>query len=270
MSDKEKSIMPNYLSVEQINQYERDGVVFPVCVLSPSEAAKFRTAFEELEAQLGGRLSYAGWPHLHFPWAYELATHPAIADAVEGVLGPDVVILSSLLLCKYPRDPDFASWHQDGTYSGTHRVPSTSAWIALGESTAENGCMRVLPGSHRQGMHSHTNTYAKNNILKRGPQIEMEVDESQARDVCLQPGEMSLHHNNIVHGSNPNRAESKRIGFIVRFTTTDVKQAVAPVIQVRGQKDCRHLTHLQEPPQGTLRKQIAAWTAFNREREKAG
>jgi len=261
--------MPNSLSEKQVGQYEREGVLFPVRVLSPHEVSRYRAAFEQLETRLGGRLSYGAWPHLHFRWAYELATHPAIADAVEALLGPDLVILSSLILCKYPGAPDFASWHQDGTYSGTHQSPSTSAWLALSDSTPENGCMRVLPGSHHQGIRPHADTYAQNNLLKRGPQIQIQVDENQAEDVCLRAGEMSLHHNSIIHGSASNRSETKRIGFILRFVTPEFTQATAPVVQVRGRDNYGHLPHLKDPPAGESDEEIAAWLAFNEAREKA-
>ena len=261
--------MSNYLSAGQVNQYQRDGILFPVRVLLPEEVNKFRAAFEEMETRFGGKLRYAGWLHLHFRWAYDLATHPVIVDAVESLLGADVVILSTLLLCKYPRDPDYASWHQDGTYSGTYQTPTASAWIALSDSNAENGCMRVLPGSHQQGMLPHVHTYAEHNILKRGPEIQVKVDESQTKDVCLKMGEMSLHHNNIVHGSDINRSETKRIGFIVRFVTPRFNRASAPAIQVRGQDDYHHFAYLKEPPQDDMDRGIANWTAFNREHEKA-
>ncbi len=261
--------MSNNLSTEQFNQYQSDGITFPVRVLSPDEAGKYHSAFEELETRLGGKLGYAAWLHLHFRWAYELATHPAIADAVESLLGPDIVLLSTLLLCKYPYDPDYASWHQDGTYSRTYQTPTTTAWIALSDSMPENGCMRVLPGSHQQGMLPHANTYAEHNILKRGPQVQIEVDESQVKDVCLKMGEMSLHHNNLIHGSNPNRSATKRIGFIARFATPQFKQTSTPAIQLRGRDDYRHFESLKDPPRGDLDQEIAAWVRFNREQQKA-
>jgi len=261
--------MPNHLSAEQVNQYERDGILFPVRVLTPAEVRSYRVAFEELEARVGGKLSYGAWLHLHFRWAYDLATHPAIAEAVAGLLGPDVVMHNTLLLCKYPYEPDYASWHQDGTYSGTHVTPTTSAWIALSESVAENGCMQVLPGSHRQGRLPHASTYAEHNLLKRGPEVQVEIDESQVADVCLQAGEMSLHHNNLIHGSKPNQSGLKRIGFIIRFVTPAFSQASTPVVQVRGQGAGEHFKLLAAPPQRDLEAGVAAWQAFIHEWGKA-
>lgn len=261
--------MGNRLSAQQVQRYERDGVLFPVPVLSPEEVARFRAGFEELEARLGGRPRPIGLSHLFFRWAYELATHPAVADAVEDVLGPDLLVHGSLILCKYPGDSSFVAWHQDGTYSGLHATPTTSAWIALSDSNAENGCMRVIPGSHRQEILPHRNTYAPNNLLGHGEEIQVEVEESQALDVVLRPGEMSLHQNNIIHGSNPSRSAVKRIGFILRFVTPRLASSDLPVTPVRGGTNSSHLP-LQKPPTGGLEDGFAPWEEFiRRRRERA-
>jgi ectoine hydroxylase-related dioxygenase (phytanoyl-CoA dioxygenase family) len=195
-------------------------------VLTPEETAGFRRSFEELADRLGGRpvAQALGHTQAYFRWAYDLATHPRVLDAVEDILGPDILLWTVSIFPKYPRDPGYISWHQDGTYWGLDSVRVTTAWIALTDSTVENGCMRVVPGSHHRPILPHRDTYAPDNRLSRGQEIEVKVDERDAVDVVLRAGEMSLHHVNIIHGSNPNPSDGSRIGFAPRFTTPETSQ----------------------------------------------
>ena len=260
--------MPKTLSPEQIARYEEDGALFPVPVLSPEEVARFRAGFEELEARLGGRPRPIGMTHLFFPWAYELATHPAIADAVEDILGPDLLLHGSLIICKYPGDASYVAWHQDGTYSGLHATPTTSAWIALSESNAGNGCMRVLPGSHRNAILPHANNYTPQNLLGHGEEIQVEVDETRTVDLVLRPGEMSLHQNNIIHGSGPWRSGEKRVGFVLRFVTPRLAQADLLITPVRGRTDCPHLPLLAAAPTAGVEAGIELWREYMERRRR--
>jgi len=261
--------MGSVLSQEQMRQYYRDGALFPISVLSTDEVSRFRVGFEQLEARLGGQQKYLGWSHLFFPWAYDLATHPAVLRVIEGILGPELIVQGTLILCKYPWDPAYVSWHQDGAYSGLPPASSTSAWIALSESRVENGCMRVILGSHREGVLPHLEIRAQNNLLGHGEEVQVGVDENRASDVVLKAGEMSLHQNQIIHGSQPNRSGTKRIGFIVRFTTPQYSRSADPVIRARGQHDCGHLQLLAQPPAGAIEAGITAWKEFLRLRSSA-
>jgi hypothetical protein len=218
--------MGKLLTASQVAQYGREGIVFPVPVLTPEETAGFRRSFEELADRLGGRpvAQALGHTQAYFRWAYDLATHPRVLDAVEDILGPDILLWTVSIFPKYPRDPGYISWHQDGTYWGLDSVRVTTAWIALTDSTVENGCMRVVPSSHHRPILPHRDTYAPDNRLSRGQEIEVKVDERDAVDVVLRAGEMSLHHVNIIHGSNPNPSDGSRIGFAPRFTTPETSQ----------------------------------------------
>jgi non-heme Fe2+,alpha-ketoglutarate-dependent halogenase len=232
------------LSDVMIGNYERDGIVFPICVLSEAEAGEFRGELERVARDNPRRMDQL---HLSYPWAYRLASHSAVLDAVESLIGPEILIDGNLVFYKPPRDAGYASWHQDSVYSGWHLTPSVSAWIALTISEPANGCMRVIPGTHKQGVLEHDNVQDPNLLNKRGERLRMDVDESQAVDVVLKPGEMSLHHTNIVHGSNPNTSDGPRIGFIVRFVTNRSTNRDREVMRVRGNADCSHL-RLVEPP----------------------
>lgn len=253
----------NMLSKQQLDQYHRDGIAFPVEVFSPDEASVFRHDLQSVartcEGGLARRLDSL---HLFFPWAYRLATHDPLLNAVESILGADILIDGTLVFYKPPHDSSFVSWHQDSVYSGWHLTPSTSAWIALTASHQVNGCMRVIRGSHMQGLLNHENAKDDSNLLRRGERVAGCVDESAAVDVVLQPGEMSLHHSNIVHGSNPNKSEGPRIGFIVRFVTDRIENRGRPVLRARGHADCSHLTLADPPSDVSQEAALSAWRSF--------
>lgn len=199
--------------------FARDGVLFPIPVLTAEEVARFRAEVEALERAAGKPVVRRDRLHELFAWARELATAPRVVDAVAAVLGPDVAFWGTLLLRKQPRDPSFVAWHQDGEYAGFLRgAPALSAWIALSDSTPANGCMRVVPGSHRQRL-AHAERHAPGNLLLQGQEIAVAVDESEAVDIVLRAGEMSLHDFNVVHGSKGNSTDAPRTGFIVRYST---------------------------------------------------
>jgi non-haem Fe2+, alpha-ketoglutarate-dependent halogenase len=200
--------------------------------------------------------------HLFFPWAYRLATHETLLNVVESILGSDLVVDGTLVFYKRPHDLGYASWHQDSVYSGWHLTPSVSAWIALTPSQRDNGCMRVIPGSHKDGLLDHDNVIDDPNLLnRRGERLRMDVNESAAIDVLLQPGEMSLHHTNLVHGSNPNGSDGPRIGFIVRFVTSQTTNRDRRVLRVRGDCDCSHLRLASAPLEEDMRRAVAMWRA---------
>jgi non-heme Fe2+,alpha-ketoglutarate-dependent halogenase len=223
------------LSRQQLKQYDSNGIVFPIRVFSVDAAFLFRAELESIGNNcLGGALKRIDNLHLFFDWAYRLVSHVAVLDAVENIIGDDILVDGSLVFCKPPHDSSYASSHQDSFYSGWHLTPSTSAWIALSASNSANGCMRVIPGSQMQGLLNHANVRDDSNLLRRGERVDVAVDESQALDVVLAPGEMSLHQSNIIHGSNPNTSDEWRIGFIVRFVTSQVKSRGRPILRVRG------------------------------------
>lgn len=250
------------LTEQNVSEYRRDGVLFPIPILTPEEVSRFREGLEDIERSVGRRLEVAELHqlHLHFPWAYELSAHPRVLDAVESLLGPDLMIWATSVFLKYPRNDSFVSWHQDATYWGLDSNRITTAWIALSDSAVGNGCMRVVPGSQTLPIQPHVETYAEENILSRGQEIARDVDEHDAVDVLLEPGEMSLHDVNIIHGSNPNGSDRHRIGFTVRFITPEVKPASDPdpVIVARGTDRFLNFPHAEAPSAGLALEQVIA------------
>ena len=249
------------LSHGQIDSYHRDGFLCPLPVLPPADLRRFQAGLAEIEAELGQEVRRMGQPHLFFPWAYDLATHPRVLDAVESLLGPTLLVSGTLILCKPPRDPGYVAWHQDSVYSGWHLTPTTSAWIALSPSLPENGCMRVIPGSHGDGLRQHDEGHHGDNMLQRGEEVQVEVDESMAHYLVLQPGEMSLHESNIIHGSGQNRSDMKRIGFIVRYATPAHRQRHSgAMLLARGETDVEHLEILRDArPENDTAQGLHRW-----------
>ena len=223
------------------------GIAFPIRVLDDGELAAVRAEYARLVDAHGGVLKHFDKAHHKFGWAYDLVLHPRVIDHVAEILGDDVVVWGSLILSKPPHDDGFIAWHQDGEYATfLGDAPAVSAWIALSDSTVESGCMRVIPGSHTTKL-AHAERGDPRNMLSRGQEIAAEVDESQAVDVVLRAGEMSLHHVDIVHGSNPNRASWWRTGFIVRYSTPRMLRAANPVVIARG-RGAAHLAAMDGRP----------------------
>ncbi|HXH42120.1 MAG TPA: phytanoyl-CoA dioxygenase family protein [Thermoanaerobaculia bacterium] len=240
--------------------FDRDGILFPIRVLDDAELAAARVEIGRLEAAHGGVLKRFDRSHLFFHWAWELSRHPRVVDAVAELLGEDVVVWGSLILAKPPHDPGFVAWHQDGAYAGfLGDAPAVSAWIALSDSTIESGCMRVVPGSHRQRL-EHAVRNAPLNMLSHGQEVDAEVDERDAVDVQLEAGEMSLHHVDIIHGSNANHSSWTRTGFIVRYSTPRMLRSVTPVVVARG-REVTHLDMLRTPPADAFEESLRGYRA---------
>jgi len=241
--------MPKILTPSQVEDYASNGYVFPIRVMSADGADMYRRRNDELEAEDAGIWARTKIkPHLLMMWLNELIRHPRILDAVEDVIGPDILAWTTGHFDKKPHDPGFVSWHQDSTYWGLSEPAVVTAWVALTPSFSANGCMRVVPGSHAAGQLPHKDTANKDNLLSRGQDIEVEVDETKAVDLVLQPGEISLHHTMLIHGSEPNRSEIRRLGIPIRYVAAHVRQTAGfkdSATLVRGAD--RHGHFLAEP-----------------------
>jgi non-haem Fe2+, alpha-ketoglutarate-dependent halogenase len=218
--------MPNALTGEQVASYRQDGFLAPLPAFAGAEAAGLLGRMETIERDDGGKLSPSTnmKPHLLYPWLAELVRRPEILDAVEGVIGPDILLWGAGFFAKSPGDGKVVTWHQDSTYWGLSEPDIVTAWIAFTPSTPEAGCMRVIPGTHTADQLPHVDTHAADNLLSRGQEIAVEVDERQAVDVVLSPGEMSLHHVRLIHGSQSNRAAHRRVGLALRYLPTRIRQ----------------------------------------------
>ncbi|MFN0044598.1 MAG: phytanoyl-CoA dioxygenase family protein [Alphaproteobacteria bacterium] len=215
--------MPKMLSPAAVSQFHDHGYLSPVAALSPDEVARNRLSLASFEAREGGKLAGAARnkSHLFLRWLYDLARHPKILDAVEDLIGPDILLYHAQWFIKEPHTPHFVSLHQDSAYWSLASPQGLSAWIAFEDCDAENGCMRVIPDTHRDAL-AHVDRQAPDNLLWRGQTVAAEIDEARAVEMPLRAGEMSLHHARIVHGSGPNRSPRRRIGYSLRYIPTSI------------------------------------------------
>jgi non-heme Fe2+,alpha-ketoglutarate-dependent halogenase len=243
-------LMTKLLSPAALARYRRDGVLFPIPVLTALQAQEYRRNLEAVEPEHAAAFRHK--PHLLFTWLADLVRHPTILDAVEDVLGPNLLVWHASFFIKEARDPAFVSWHQDATYWGLSEPDVVTARVAFTDATVENGAMRMVPGSHGEQL-AHRDTFAANNLLSRGQEIAVEVDERAPMfngvDILLRAGEMSLHHVRMVHGSPPNRSGDRRIGLAIRYIPTYVKQLAGAdgALLVRGVDDYQHFAVEQAP-----------------------
>ena len=218
--------MPKLLSEHEVAAYRDRGYHFPVDALSANEVADFRRKLEDYEAASGGpiKAEMRHRSHVLFSWIDEMVRHPRILDAMEDLLGPNILCWNTSFFIKEAHDPGFVSWHQDATYWGLEPDDVVTAWVAFTDATPENGYMQFIPGSHKTAQLPHVDTFHKDNLLSRGQEIAVEVDKSKGVGIALKAGEMSLHHIKLVHGSEPNRTNDRRIGLAIRYIPTYVKQ----------------------------------------------
>lgn len=228
--------MPKVLSQDQVNFYNEQGYLFPLPCISPAEGAAMWEDLQKFERDEGispGRFNMKG--HLCFRRSYDLAHNDSLLDAVEDILGPDILLFAARFWIKKGGDGNFVTWHQDSAYFGVEPHDVLTAWVALTDASTENGCMRVLRGSHRGPAHQHVETFDEKNLLARGQMIEG-LDDSRAIDMPLKAGQMSLHHERLVHGSLANRTNGPRVGVAFFFIPTYARSTIGrrTAMLVRG------------------------------------
>jgi len=237
--------MASSLSEAEVEAYGRDGYLGPVVAVGAEEAAGLLRRIAAFEAEHGvvaGEV-IRNKGHLKAAFLCDLVSDPRILDAIESILGPDILCWGSSLFVKEAGDPGYVAWHQDSHYWGLTPDDVVSAWIAFAASTVENGAMCVVPGSHREAAHAHGPSAASSaNMLFTHEEIADPVDESRAVPVLLAQGEMSLHHVNLIHGSGPNRSAGRRCGYAIRYVAPHVRQRgdMASALLVRGRDRYGH------------------------------
>lgn len=235
------------------------GYLFPVDVFSHDEITGYRNSLEDLEQRLKGlatgNKNQLNYVHLLFRFANEMVRNEKLLDAVEAILGPDILIWGSTFFIKEPGTDTFVSWHQDLKYWGlSDENGQVSAWIALNDVKQDNGCMQFLPGTHKGEMLSHRDTFDEGNILTRGQEASFDLNEDAIVHVELDPGQVSFHHGKLLHASPPNRSDRRRIGLAVQFIAPHVEQKVATkdfAMLVRGEDRFGNF-ELVDPPEDDL------------------
>ena len=244
--------MAKVLTPEQVEQYDREGFVYPLRALSEASAGALRNRIEAFEKEQAceAQQALAFKAHLPFSWLSDVITNPIILDAVEDILGPNLLCWGSSFFQKNANDPRFVSWHQDTYYYGLEPPETLTVWLSITHSNSESGCVRVVPGSHRnQKVLAFDNIEHKDNLLTRGQTI-VDVDEDAAIPMVLRPGEFSMHHEAVVHGSDPNKSDDRRIGLSIHYIPTNVRRvkynqpnSMPKAALVRGKDEYGHWEH---------------------------
>jgi len=217
------------LSEREIDAYRRDGQLTPAWRPAPARLARLRAAVEELiAARPAVETDFIALPHIPGPdprshpaarAIFDFAVDPDLLDVAEQLIGPDIALWATAVFGKPAGVGREVPWHQDGRYWPIRPRATVTFWVALEASTPENGCMRVIPGSHRGGLLNHVASDSDDLVLNTLI-ADPRCDETQARDVALEPGQVSLHDIDIVHGSRPNRSASRRAGITFRYMPT--------------------------------------------------
>ncbi|MGR3676382.1 MAG: phytanoyl-CoA dioxygenase family protein [Paracoccaceae bacterium] len=268
------------LTKDQIAEYWEDGYLFPLDILSDEETRAARAELEQIEADwLSADLpSPLGTykrvnAHLVMPLAARIALDPKVLDAVQGVLGPDLMVWSAEFFIKEPRTVHSVGMHQDLTYWGMgETADQVTAWIALSPATHDSGCMDFVQGSHKNPILPHTDTYADTNLLSRGQEVAVKVAESDKTNIVLKPGQMSLHHGLTIHGSGPNQSDDRRIGLAIRYVNPNARQLVADrdyAMLARGQDLQGNFIHLEPPESLFSASSLALYDHVRRDQAKA-
>jgi len=260
------------LTSDQLNQYSEQGYVAPIDVLTSDEPLQIRKEIEEIENKWPNELEGIGRNYVHMisPVFHKVCHNSKILDAVESVIGKNILICGTTLFIKNPNQKGFVSFHQDAKYIGLEPHNWVTAWIAVTDSNKENGCMRMWAGSHKNNLQKHNQKFDEGNLLTRGQTVE-NVPIEETTPIILKAGQMSLHHPTIVHGSGLNKSNDRRIGFVIQsYIGSDVDQVLGKIYvqQARGNDKFRYHQHTERPTELMYKKDIKLRKKANEELSK--
>tara|TARA_B100000035_G_scaffold303604_1_gene302368 strand:+ start:1018 stop:1845 length:828 start_codon:yes stop_codon:yes gene_type:complete len=215
-----------FLSPNQLKQYKDEGFVSPINIFSKDKAKEIRNEIELIEKKIPHELENSGRynAHLISPLLDEVTHNSKILDAVQSLIGENILVCGTTLFIKNPNEKGFVSFHQDAKYIGLEPYNWVTAWVAITDSNEKNGCMRMWSGSHKNSLKEHEQKFNKGNLLTRGQTVK-NVPKKDTTPLILEAGQMSLHHPTVVHGSDLNKSDDRRIGFVIQsYIGTNVKQ----------------------------------------------
>ena len=229
-----------YLSSKQLKQYEDEGFVCPINIFSKDKAKEIRNEIELIENEMPGELDKSGRynAHLISPLLDNVTHNPNILDAVQSIIGEDILVCGTTLFIKNPNEKSFVSYHQDAKYIGLEPHNWVTAWVAITDSNEHNGCMRMWSGSHKENLKDHEQMFNVGNLLTRGQTVK-NVSKEKTTPLILEAGQISLHHPTVVHGSDLNKSDDRRIGFVIQsYIGSNVKQVLGKnSVQIARGKD---------------------------------
>jgi len=260
------------LSEQQINFYNKNGYIAPINVLSKQEANEIRQEIEIIEEKWPNAIEGIGRNYLHLisPVLNKVCLNNKILDAVESIIGKNILICGTTLFIKNPNEKGFVSFHQDAKYIGLEPHNWVTAWIAVTDANEKNGCMRVWSGSHKKNLIHHEQKFDENNLLTRGQTIE-NVPLEETDPVVLEAGQMSLHHPTVVHGSGLNKSNDRRIGFVIQsYIGSNVDQVLGKIYVQKARGEDTHKYHqYSNIPQVLMAKEdVLSWNTAKDELSK--
>ncbi len=262
--------MPKVLTQVQIQQFHEEGYLTPIPVLSQSEVAHFRAKLEAFEAKHPDDVKKLKTKsHILFPWVQDMARTKSVLDVYEDLIGPDILCYSMAWRIKNPDGKTFAGWHQDAAYAPIKPILVIGA-LALGECGVEQGCLKVIPGSHKWGVMKHEESPDPDSILARGQFITDKFDTSKAVDIALKPGEIGLFNASSIHGSGTNISNQRRLMLLVEMMPTCVEERTHrdSATLVRGVDKYRNYDDERRPVEEFGPEELAAWHALAQKRAK--
>ena len=217
-----------YLSSNQLKQYEDKGFVSPIDIFSKEKSKEIRNEIELIEKEMPEELEKSGRynAHLISPLLDEVTHNSKILNAVQSLIGENILVCGTTLFIKNPNEKGFVSYHQDAKYIGLEPYNWVTAWVAITDSSEKNGCMRMWSGSHKNNLKDHDQNFNEGNLLTRGQTVNY-IPKEKITPLILKAGQMSLHHPTVVHGSDLNESNDRRIGFVIQsYIGTNVKQVL--------------------------------------------
>ena len=268
------------LNQEQFAEYEELGFIHSIPILSEAEVEHYRAEVEKTCKAIGGDATRLDGLHFFFRWAWDLSTHPRLLNCLEQLVGPNIVLKSTRIFYKHGRSASYIGWHQDGITERLEDSHSPAVWLALTAATVENGCLRVVPRSHRLGFLQHDarpvlDTFAGNSnsthvqLRSRAREDELSgkitivpTNADEPFDLVMRPGEMSIHHPVVLHGSNSNLSDESRIGLSASYSTPELFHGTAAVwARGDGPRDHFDFEVIDQPPTATFEEAVAAYCA---------
>ena len=260
------------LSTDQISHYRSKGYISPLSALTSNEAKEIRNEIEKIEKNWPGALEgiNRNYVHLISPVLNKVCLNKNILDAVESIIGKNILICGTTLFIKEKKEKGFVSFHQDAKYIGLEPHNWVTVWLAVTDTNENNGCMRMLPGSHKENLKFHEEKFDKNNLLTRGQTIK-DVSLDKTDPIVLKAGEISLHHPLIVHGSGLNNSDDRRIGFVIQsYIGTNVNQVIGKMYVQKARGEDKHNYHEYSKIPSTLmgKNEIISQNKANKELSK--
>jgi len=219
---------PRVLTPKQVADFNRDGYLKPLRIFDRQEIGAIREYFDDLLARTlaaGGNSYSISTAHLRYGRVYDILTHPRIVALIKDLLGEDVIAWGSHFFCKLPGDGKRVSWHQDASYWPLTPSKAVTAWLAIDDASVENACMRYIPGTHLLGHLTYTlREDDESNVLNQTvPEAER---FGEPVEVELEAGEISLHSDLLLHGSEANQSNRRRCGLTLRYCPADVRASL--------------------------------------------